>query len=93
MAAPRYKPRSEYQTRNSDQELEGIPDFAATALDRPAATEADLKQAQLKQDVERDRRARGERDGRRRGLLVVSIVIVALLLALGSALGAYLALR
>ncbi len=93
MTAPRYKPRSAYATRTSDQELDGVPDFAATALDRPAASEADLRQAQLKQNVERDRRARTDRDRRQRTMLIIAIAIAALVLAVGSATGAYLTLR
>ena len=94
MAGPRYKARSELQTRlGSDEELEAMPDHAATALDRPVASEADIKQAQLKQDVERGRRAREAAEKRRKWTIVAGLAVVTLALFFGSVLGAYLAFR
>ncbi len=94
MAAPRYKPRSAYETRRaSDEELEAAPDFASTTLDRPAANEDDLRHAQLKQDVARDRRDREERARSQRRLIVAVGLVVGVALFVGSIVGAYLAFR
>lgn len=94
MSPPRYKPRSELETRRgSDEELAAAPDFAATTLDRPAATDDDLRHAQLKQDVARDRRDREEGARIRRRAIWIGAVVAGLALFAGSLLGAYLAFR
>ncbi|MCB9596156.1 MAG: hypothetical protein H6719_25765 [Sandaracinaceae bacterium] len=93
MSSPRYKPRSEYQTRTNDEDLDAVPDFAATALDRPVANVDDLRHAQLKQDVARDRREKDAQKRSRRLLVWAAIGVVAVALLVGSTLGAYLAFR
>ncbi len=94
MSSPRYKPRTALETRRgSDEELEAAPDFAATTLDRPAATDDDIRHAQLKQDVARDRRDREDRAHGRRRAIWIAAVVAGLALFAGSVLGAYLAFR
>ncbi|MCA9603960.1 MAG: hypothetical protein KC619_00065 [Myxococcales bacterium] len=94
MTGPRYKPRAAFDTRRpSDEEMEAVPDFAATTLDRPAANEDDLRHAQLKQHVARDRRDREDRARAQRRLIFAIGLVVGLALFAGSIAGAYLAFR
>lgn len=94
MAGPTYKPRSSFETRRpSDEEMDAVPDFAATTLDRPAANEDDLRHAQLKQNVARERRDREDRTRAQRRLILAVGMVIGLALFAGSIVGAYLAFR
>lgn len=90
--APTYKPKRELKTRRSasedPHELPEMGDFAATAIDRPKVDIQDLRQARLKEHVERTRRSRASGSS----LLWFAVVLVGIALAAGAALGAYLAL-
>ncbi|MBX3272309.1 MAG: hypothetical protein KF729_18770 [Sandaracinaceae bacterium] len=94
MSTPRYKPRAAFETRRaSDEEVGEMPEFAATTIDRPAATVDDLRHAQLKQAVARDRREREAREQTRARMLWVALVVVALAVFFGALAGGYLAFR
>lgn len=91
---PTYKPKSELKTRRSADEDPhehpriGEVDFAATALDRPKVDIHDLKQARLKEHVERDRRARSSGSS----FLWIAVIAIGVALAAGAGFGVYLAL-
>ena len=89
---PTYKPKGELKTRRSAGEdpndLPEMGDFAATAIDRPKVDIHDLKQARLKEHVERTRRERSSRSS----LFWFALVVIGIALAAGAGLGAFLAL-